>query len=178
MAPVILITGGSRSGKSAFGQQMAEQIDGPRFFVATCPHTDPEMDERIRRHCMDREGRGWKSVEEPLLLVEQLGNCMPGTTVLIDCLTLWVNNLMFAAGEQQEEINEDVVAWQAEKLGQAAVAHQGTVIMVTNEVGLGIVPDNRMARLYRDLVGRCNQVVARAADQVFLVSCGVPLQIK
>lgn len=178
MAPVILITGGSRSGKSAFAQQMAEQIEGPRLFVATCPHTDPEMDDRIRRHCRDRQGRGWQSVEESLLLVEQLGNCRPGSTVLIDCLTLWINNLMFAAGEQQNEIDEDLVAQQAEKLGQAAIAHQGTVIMVTNEVGLGIVPDNRMARLYRDLVGRCNQVVATKADQVFLVSCGIPLQIK
>lgn len=178
MAPVILITGGSRSGKSAFGQQMAEQIEGPRLFVATCPHTDPEMDERIRRHCRDRQGRGWQSVEESLLLVEQLGSCRPGTTVLIDCLTLWINNLMYEAGEQQQKINEDQVAVQAEKLVLAAGVHQGTVIMVTNEVGLGIVPDNPMARLYRDLVGRCNQVVARAADQVFLVSCGIPLQIK
>ena len=178
MAPVILITGGSRSGKSAFAQQMAEQIEGPRLFVATCPHTDPEMDERIRRHQQDRQGRGWQIAEEPLLLADQLNNCKPGTTVLIDCLTLWINNLMYEAGEHNQEIDEDQVARQAERLGQVAGAHQGTVIMVTNEVGSGIVPDNHMARLYRDLVGRCNQVVARTADQVFLVSCGIPFQIK
>ena len=178
MAPVILITGGSRSGKSAFGQQMAEQIDAPKLFVATCPHTDPEMDERISRHRRERQGRGWQSVEEPLFLVERFDSCIPGTTVLIDCLTLWINNLLYTAEKHQDEINEDVVAQQSEKLAQAAIAHQGTVIMVTNEVGLGVVPDNRMARLYRDLVGRCNQVVAAKADQVFLVSCGVPLQIK
>ena len=178
MAPVILITGGSRSGKSAFAQQMAEQIQGPRLFVATCPHTDSEMDERIHRHRQDRQGKGWQSVEEPLFLPEQLDNCKPGTTVLIDCLTLWVNNLMFEAEKHKQGLNEDQVAVRAERLGQAACAHQGSVILVTNEVGLGIVPDNPMARLYRDLVGRCNQVVAQRADQVFLVSCGIPLQIK
>jgi adenosylcobinamide kinase/adenosylcobinamide-phosphate guanylyltransferase len=98
--------------------------------------------------------------------------------VLIDCLTLWINNLMYEAGERKQEIDEDHVARQAEMLGRAAAAHQGTVIMVTNEVGSGIVPDNPMGRLYRDLVGRCNQIVARTADQLFLVSCGIPLQIK
>lgn len=178
MAPVILFSGGSRSGKSACAQQMAEQIEGPRLFVATCPYTDPEMDERIRRHQQDRQGRGWQTAEEPLLLVEQLNICKPGTTVLIDCLTLWINNLMYEAGERKQKIDEDQVARQAKKLGQAAGAHQGTVIMVTNEIGSGIVPDNSTARLYRDLVGRCNQVVARTADKLFLVSCGIPLQIK
>lgn len=178
MSPVILITGGSRSGKSAFAQQMAEQIKGERLFVATCPHTDPEMDERISRHQHDRRGRGWQSVEEPLLLVEQLASCRPDTTVLIDCLTLWINNLMYEAGERHKEIDEDRVELLAEKLGQVAAAHHGTVIMVTNEVGSGIVPENPVARRYRDLVGRCNQVIARTADQVFLVSCGIPLQVK
>jgi len=178
MAPVILISGGSRSGKSAFAQQMAEQIEGPRLFVATCPHTDPEMDERIRRHQQDRQGRGWHTAEEPLLLVEEIHSCKPGTTVLIDCLTLWINNLMYEAEQREQKIDEDQVVRQAEILGRAAGARQGTVIMVTNEVGSGIVPDNPMARLYRDLVGRCNQVVAWTADQVFLVSCGIPLQIK
>jgi len=178
MAPVILISGGSRSGKSAFGQQMAEQIKGDRCFIATCPHTDPEMDERIRRHRQDRQGRDWQSIEVPLLLEEKLRRCASETTVLIDCLTLWINNLMYEAGKQQETMDEDQVEILAEKLGQAAVAHHGTVIMVTNEVGSGIVPENPIARRYRDLVGRCNQVIARTADQVFLVSCGIPLQIK
>jgi adenosylcobinamide kinase/adenosylcobinamide-phosphate guanylyltransferase len=85
---------------------------------------------------------------------------------------------MFAAQQQQQEITEDQVEELAEQLGQAARMHKGTVIMVTNEVGLGIVPNNPQTRRYRDLVGRCNQVIARAADQVFLVSCGLPLQIK
>ena len=178
MAPLILITGGSRSGKSAFAQQLAEQIKGGRLFVATCPYTDSEMAERIRRHRQDRQGRGWQSVEEPVQLIQCLTENSAAGTVLIDCLTLWVNNLMFAAQQQQQAITEDQVEELAEQLGQAARMHKGTVIMVTNEVGLGIVPDNPMARLYRDLVGRCNQVIARAADRVFLVSCGIPQQIK
>jgi len=178
MASLILITGGSRSGKSAFAQQLAEEIKGVRLFVATCPYTDPEMAERIRRHRQDRQGRGWQSIEEPVRLAQCLTENVTAATVLIDCLTLWVNNLMFAAQQQQQEITEDQVEELAEQLGQAARMHKGTVIMVTNEVGLGIVPNNPQTRRYRDLVGRCNQVIARAADQVFLVSCGLPLQIK
>jgi len=178
MARLILITGGSRSGKSAFAQQLAEEVKGSRLFVATCPETDPEMSERIRRHRQDRQGRGWRSVEEPLQLIQCLADNPSEATVLIDCLTLWVNNVMFEAEKQQQNISEDDVAGLAGQLGRAALCYQGTVIMVTNEVGLGIVPDNPMARLYRDLVGRCNQVIARHAEQVFLVSCGIPLQIK
>jgi len=178
MAPLILISGGSRSGKSGFAQQLAEEIEGSRLFVATCPYTDPEMAERIRRHRQDRQGRGWQSIEEPLYLIQCLADNPLEATILIDCLTLWVNNLIFAAEKKQQVITEDQVEGLAGQLGRAGRRHQGTVIMVTNEVGMGIVPDNGLARLYRDLVGRCNQVIARAADQVFLVSCGIPLQLK
>jgi adenosylcobinamide kinase/adenosylcobinamide-phosphate guanylyltransferase len=178
MAELILITGGSRSGKSAFAQQLAEGIIGSRVFLATCPQTDPEMTERIRRHQADRKNRGWQSVEEPLQPAKQLVGLAPETTVLIDCLTLWVNNLQYEAEKAGREILEDQVAEQAAELARIAGQHRGTVIMVTNEVGLGIVPDNALARRYRDLVGRCNQVIGAAADKVFLVTCGIPLQIK
>jgi adenosylcobinamide kinase/adenosylcobinamide-phosphate guanylyltransferase len=174
----ILITGGSRSGKSAFAQQQAEQIDGPRLFIATCPRIDPEMDERIRRHQQDREGLGWQTAEVPLGLAKELERTPAGTTVLIDCLTLWINNLMYEAEQEKWEISEDQIAVLAEELGRAGREHQGQVFLVTNEVGQGIVPDNPLVRRYRDLVGRCNQVVATLADQVFLVSCGIPLQLK
>ncbi len=173
-----LITGGSRSGKSAFAQQQAEQINAPRLFIATCPRIDPEMDERIHRHQQDREGLGWQTAEVPLCLAEELERTPAGTTVLIDCLTLWINNLMYEAEQKEQEISEDQIAALAEELARAARKHQGRVIMVTNEVGLGIVPDNPLVRHYRDLVGRCNQVIAACVDQVFLVSCGIPLQIK
>ena len=175
---ITLITGGSRSGKSAFAQQQAEQIDGPRLFIATCPRIDPEMDERIRRHQQDREGLGWQSAEVPLGLSEELERTPAGTTVLIDCLTLWINNLMYEAEQKKQEISEDQITVLAEDLARAARKQQGRIFLVTNEVGLGIVPDNPQVRRYRDLVGRCNQVIAAFADQVFLVSCGIPMQLK
>jgi adenosylcobinamide kinase/adenosylcobinamide-phosphate guanylyltransferase len=175
---LILVTGGSRSGKSAFAQQLAEAIPGPRIFLATCPRTDSEMEERIRRHREDRKGRGWQSIEVEIDLVSHLADIPPATTVLIDCLTLWINNLMYAARRENRELTEDGLAGHADRLAGAAHTHDGTVILVTNEVGLGIVPDNPLARRYRDLVGRCNQVVAARADQVFLVTCGIAQQIK
>jgi len=176
---ITLITGGSRSGKSAFAQQRAEEGgNAPRLFIATCPRLDPEMDARICRHRHDREGRGWATVEEPLLLAEQLSSVASGTVVLIDCLTLWVSNLMHEAAQRGEELHEDQVATLAEQLGAAARRHQGRTIIVTNEVGFGIVPDNPAARRFRDLTGRCNQVVAATADEVVLVCCGLPLRLK
>ncbi|RWX47632.1 adenosylcobinamide kinase; adenosylcobinamide-phosphate guanylyltransferase [Candidatus Electrothrix aarhusensis] len=177
-ADLTLITGGSRSGKSAFAQQQAEQINAPRLFIATCPRIDPEMDERIHRHQQDREGLGWQTAEVPLRLAEELERTPAGTTVLIDCLTLWINNLMYEAEQQEQEISEDQISALAEELARAAHNHQGRVFLVTNEVGLGIVPDNPLVRRYRDLVGRCNQVIAAFADQVFLVSCGIPMRFK
>ena len=175
---ITFITGGSRSGKSAFAQQQAEQIDTPRLFIATCPCIDPEIDERISRHQQDRAGRNWRTAEIPLRLTEELKHTPAGTTVLIDCLTLWISNLMYEAEQQQQEISEDQIASLTEELALTAGDHQGRVFMVSNEVGLGIIPDNPMARRYRDMVGRCNQVIAAFADQVFLVSCGIPMQIK
>ena len=178
MADLTLITGGSRSGKSAFAQQQAEQINAPRLFIATCPRIDPEMDERISRHQQDREGLGWQAAEIPVLLAEELRRIPAGTTVLIDCLTLWISNLMYEAEQEGREISEDRISVLAEELALAARDHQGRVFMVTNEVGLGIVPDNPVSRRYRDLVGRCNQVIASFAEEVFLVSCGIPVRIK
>lgn len=178
MSSSILITGGSRSGKSSFALQMAERCNVPRYFLATCPYTDSEINERILRHQKEREGRGWHTVEETLFLGEQITRCPKDSTILIDCLTLWINNLMYDAEEKNEQFTEDHLAELVNELGHTAKMHDGTVIMVTNEVGLGVVPGNTMARVYRDLVGRCNQILAAQADQVFLVSCGLSLQLK
>ncbi len=177
-ADLILISGGSRSGKSDFGQQLAESLAGPRIFLATCPEVDDEMAERIRRHREQRQNRGWQTVEEPLDLAGALARCPDGATVLIDCLTLWISNLMYKADLQERHLDENEVREKAEQLADAVRQRQGTVIMVTGEVGQGIVPDNRQARLYRDLVGRCNQCMGRRADAAYLVSCGIPLQLK
>ena len=178
MGTVTLVTGGSRSGKSSFAQRLAEERAGSRLFLATCPMTDPEMEVRILRHVQDRQKANWDTVEEPVDLAGRLRSNHRYATVLIDCLTLWINNLLYGAMQEQVLIDEDRVQREAEKLMEAARAHPGAVIMVTNEVGLGIVPDNAAARLYRDLVGRCNQCIGRDADRVFLVTCGIPHQIK
>ncbi len=178
MARITLITGGSRSGKSAFAQHLAEESPGTRLFLATCPVTDPEMELRILRHVRDRERANWDTVEEPVDLAGALQQAHRFDTVLIDCLTLWVNNLMFAAEGRNQALDEDQVRLETEQLLRAARAHPGEVIMVTNEVGMGIVPENASARRYRDLIGRCNQCAGRVADRVYLVSCGIPLFIK
>ena len=178
MAPLILITGGSRSGKSAFAQHLAEEQGGSRLFIATSQPADPEMAERVRCHQKEREGRNWQTVEEPLAPAQVLAGCEPGTTVLLDCLTLWVSNVMHDHELSKKNMDDDVISLLAGKLAQAAREFSGSVFMVTNEVGLGIVPDNPLARRYRDLVGRCNQVIAAEADHVYLVSCGIPISLK
>lgn len=178
MAGITLITGGSRSGKSAFAQKIAEERPGLRLFLATCPVTDKEMEIRILRHIQDRQQGNWDTVEEPVDIAGQLILAAGYDTVLIDCLTLWINNLMYEASQLKTILDEDHVKESTDRMVLAAREHQGEVIMVTNEVGQGIVPENKTARHYRDLIGRCNQCVGLAADRVFLVSCGVPFQIR
>jgi adenosylcobinamide kinase/adenosylcobinamide-phosphate guanylyltransferase len=178
MAEIILITGGSRSGKSAFAQQLAERQAGPRLFLATCPVTDGEMADRILRHIADRQQSGWDTIEEQIDVIGQLETAIGYGVVLIDCLTLWVNNIMYEAHRSSTALDEDIMTEKSVALVAAARKHPAKVIFVTNEVGSGIVPDNKDARLFRDLTGRCNQQVAAAADSVYLVSCGIPMQIK
>ncbi|WP_417914438.1 bifunctional adenosylcobinamide kinase/adenosylcobinamide-phosphate guanylyltransferase [Candidatus Electronema sp. JM] len=175
---ITFVTGGSRSGKSAFAQQIAEGLDAPRLFIATCPRLDAEMDERILRHQRERTGRDWETLEEPLRLAEQLNSVPAGTVVLIDCLTLWISNLMHEAAQAGKELGEEQTAVLAAQLHAAARRHQGRTVIVSGEVGMGLVPDNPLARRFRDLAGRCNQVVAAGADEVFFVCCGLPLRIK
>lgn len=177
MAKIILITGGARSGKSRHAQAMAETLPGPRLFVATSPVIDDEMHQRIARHQTDRQGQGWRTVEEELRPAAALAGNPEAAVVLLDCLTLWISNLLFAA-EEPEYFTEAMIAELAAELLAAARHHPGTVFIVTNEVGLGIVPENPLARRYRDLVGRCNQTIAAGADRVDLVTCGIPLTLK
>lgn len=176
MAEIILITGGARSGKSRQAQRLAEALPGKKIFVATCPVVDQEMQQRIARHRQDRAAAGWQTVEETIALEETLAANREAEVVLIDCLTLWINNLLFTDGANA--LDEAAVSVRVGKILAACGGRSGTVIMVTNEVGLGIVPENALARRYRDLVGRCNQEVAAAADKVIMTICGIPLQIK
>lgn len=178
MGQITLITGGSRSGKSAFAQNLAEQQDGDRLFLATCPVTDDEMAARIRRHVEDRQQAGWTTVEEQIDIAGQLIDSPDYEVILVDCLTLWVNNLMYRAYQENRKLSEDIITNETGDIVAAAGKHPGEIIFVTNEVGSGIVPENESARLYRDLVGRCNQTIAAASDRVYLVSCGIPVQIK
>lgn len=178
MARLILVTGGARSGKSDFALQLAQSLPAPRCFIATCPVVDSEMDERIARHREEREGTEWQTVEEQTDIGAVLRAHQDDPVCLIDCLTLWVNNLMYLAEQSGEIFSDPEMRRQCDLLTLAAGEHHGTVICVTNEVGMGIVPDNPAARVYRDLVGRCNRMVATAAAEVYLVSCGIPLRLK
>lgn len=179
MGDMVLITGGSRSGKSTLGQRMAESLPAPRVFVATCPvFDDAEMMERIRWHKEARAETGWSTVEEEIDPPAALAGRADAGVLLVDCLTLWVNNLMRRAEVEGHDLGDDEMIAEASRLATAARSGAGTTILVTNEVAMGIVPDSPMVRLYRDLVGRCNQTVAAAADVVVLTVCGLPLIVK
>ncbi|MGB5233379.1 MAG: bifunctional adenosylcobinamide kinase/adenosylcobinamide-phosphate guanylyltransferase [Desulfoprunum sp.] len=178
MGTLILITGGARSGKSAYALARAEAVSTDRYFLATCPVTDAEMGQRIDRHRREREGRGWVSCEEETALAARIAARAGPGVVLVDCLTLWVNNLLFQAERHGEVFDEPAMRQEIGRLLAAASSYPGTVVLVSNEVGMGIVPDNQLARHYRDLVGTGNRLIAAAADEVVLVSCGLPLFLK
>jgi adenosylcobinamide kinase / adenosylcobinamide-phosphate guanylyltransferase len=178
MGKLILVTGGSRSGKSAFGQKWAESLPGPRVFVATCPVIDGEMNERIRRHQAARAGRGWATLEEPLELATAFDHASQYPVVLVDCLTLWINNIIYEAQQRGADVTESDIAAHGEAVIEAARRHGGTVLFITNEVGLGVVPESPLGRRFRDLAGRVNQVFGAACDEVYLAVCGQILKIK
>ena len=164
-----LVLGGARSGKSTFAERLVEDSGLAPVYLATGQAFDGEMEDRIAIH-KDRRGPQWRTVEEPLALRETLlRECAPGRAVLVDCLTLWVTNLMMA--------ERDIDA-QCAGLVDAMPQLQGAVVFVSNEVGLGIVPDNAMARAFRDHAGRVNQAVAAAAQNVFFVAAGLPMALK
>ena len=177
MAQTIFITGGARSGKSAFAEQVAQQFGTNLGYLATAQPMDGEMDERISLH-RQRRGPHWSTLEEPLQLSHMLEECDGRfQAILVDCITLWVTNLLFhyeAAGEAVEErITEDLL-----RLTGTLRKMVTPVILVSNEIGMGIVPDNALSRLFRDLAGTANQRLAAVADDVHLVISGIPLKIK
>lgn len=164
-----LILGGARSGKSRFAEELALEGAGQRIYIATAEALDDEMAERVAHHRRQR-GDGWQTVECPLALAEEIAaHAVPDAVLLVDCLTLWLSNLMMAGA--------DVVA-ETGRLVDAIAAAPGTLLLVSNEVGQGIVPDNALARRFRDEAGRLNQAVARAADAVWFVTAGIPARLK
>jgi adenosylcobinamide kinase/adenosylcobinamide-phosphate guanylyltransferase len=169
----IFVIGGCRSGKSKHALGLAQAMtENEKIFVATCAPQDDEMRVRVANHQKQRD-QSWKTVEAPLQLADAiLQNAHAGSVVLIDCLTLWVNNLMM----EKDAINgadEKIV-----ELIQAVQSAEGQVVLVSNEVGSGIVPENKLAREYRDLVGCVNQAVAGVVDRVDMVVAGIAITIK
>ncbi len=173
MGQLIFITGGARSGKSRFAQRQAESRPGALLYVATAAVGDAEMAERVARHRAER-GERWQTLEEPLQLAERLPQVAAGKgAVLLDCVTLWLTNLLFHHGERPEPVLAEV-----EKFLDAVRQLDSPLYLVSNEVGSGIVPDNRLARVFRDLAGEANQLLAAAADEAWLVTAGLPLRLK
>jgi adenosylcobinamide kinase/adenosylcobinamide-phosphate guanylyltransferase len=164
-----LILGGARSGKSRLAQRLANLVAGPKILIATAEAKDAEMAARIAAHRRER-GPEWRTVEEPLLLATALDEAAPaGRPVVVDCLTLWLSNLMLA----EIGIEPAVVALEA-----ALSRAPGPVILVSNEVGLGIVPENALARAFRDEAGRLNQRMAAASEAVYFLAAGLALTLK
>ncbi len=166
---ITLVTGGCRSGKSRYAQELAESLGPMRVMLATAEALDDEMRDRIARHQADRRD-GWRTIEAPIDIVAHLDH--PGEVLLVDCLTLWVSNLLCT----------DATDAELEAASLALVARlqtvSGPVILVTNEVGLGIVPMNKLARRFRDQSGFLAQRIARIADRVVLCVTGIPMVIK
>lgn len=165
----LLVLGGARSGKSRYAQAQAEASSDDLVYVATAQALDTEMADRIARHRADR-GPRWRTVDAPLDLPGIIrADSRADTLLLVDCLTLWASNLMFA----ERPIEAAVAA-----LRTAIAEAPGRLIFVSNEVGLGIVPDNALARRFRDVAGEINQGVAAAVDRAVLIVAGLPLLLK
>ena len=172
MKETILVIGGCRSGKSSHALHLAEQIPGQKIFIATCTPQDKEMEQRVLRHRQQR-GNAWETLEVPLLIPEAINkHSLKGNVILIDCLTLWINNLIMD-DEDATKIDAKIL-----KLTQSIVKAECPVILVSNEVGTGIVPDNRLARLFRDITGFANQKAATCVDRVIWMIAGIPVKIK
>jgi adenosylcobinamide kinase/adenosylcobinamide-phosphate guanylyltransferase len=170
---VALILGGARSGKSRYGLGLAASFPAPRLFVATCEARDAEMEARIEAHQRER-GSDWTSLEVPLKLTDALSaaqGCYG--VILVDCLTMWVSNLLL-----QEGASSGSIQTAGEQLVTAVAQTATPTILISNEVGFGIVPDHPLGRQFRDQAGWLHQRLAQVADLVVLVVAGIPLLIK
>ena len=180
---IILCSGGARSGKSEFAEQLALSLKGRKAYVATGQAFDDEMKDRIKKHQL-RRGKEWITFEVPLHLHknwEQIKNV--SDVILIDCLTMFTSNHVFAHGDinTQEDSNriESIILEELRLLLQDInISNDKTVIFVTNEIGLGIVPENKLARYFRDITGRVNREVASAANKMYLTISGVTIELK
>jgi len=163
-----LVLGGARSGKSRYAESLIAATPPPWVYVATAQALDAEMAERIAHH-RKRRGDGWHTIEEPHDLQDAIDAAPAGAAVLVDCLTLWLTNRMLAEANMEVETG---------RLEAALARRNGLTVLVSNEVGSGIVPDNALARRFADLQGRLNQRLAACADRVVLLVAGLPLIVK
>jgi adenosylcobinamide kinase/adenosylcobinamide-phosphate guanylyltransferase len=164
-----LVLGGARSGKSQYAEGLAQSHEGRRLYVATAAIRDEEMRQRIAHH-RARRGNLWQTIEEPLKLADTLGREAKGESfILVDCITLWVSNLMLEGFAVQDAVDE--VCDMLPKL-------DARIVLVSNEVGLGIVPDNALARRFRDEAGIANQKLAAVCSEVVFMAAGLPMRLK
>ena len=172
MGRLLLVTGGTRSGKSRYAVERAHTWGSRVLYVATCQPTDDEMRERVRQHRAERPAT-WMTVEpgsDVLPAIREQGPCAQG--ILLDCLTLYVSNLLVSGNGEREVLQQvEALCLTLRKVGRPAA-------IVTNEVGWGVVPETPLGRLFRDVAGRANQVAARHAEEVVLMVCGLPMVVK
>jgi adenosylcobinamide kinase / adenosylcobinamide-phosphate guanylyltransferase len=176
---MILLLGGARAGKSAYAMRLAqagERASGDEVcFIATAQGLDDDMTKRIARHRTERP-INWRTIEEPCQIDEALRQASEARIVIVDCLTLFVSNWLMRRADEHE--CEQFVRRITREFLELTQTQKQMIICVSNEVGLGIVPDTRMGRVFRDLLGRVNQDFAVAADEVYLIVAGLPLQLK
>lgn len=186
---IVTVTGGARSGKSSFAERWCMKHAQSGIYVATAQAFDDEMRERIALHRLQRTEAEfqWDTIEEPVHLGEKLkelanektlsnDEAVQPSVVLVDCLTLWLSNILLAAVDKPDV--DEIVHAEIDALVATASQYSGDLVMVTNEVGNGIVPEYPLGRKYRDLAGILNQKMAKIADQVFLVTAGIPIELK
>ena len=170
----ILITGGAKSGKSRIALNFCNSFDKKKLFLATAQAFDDEMEIRIQRHKEERGRQGWETVEEPLDVSKAIKKIdQEGTILLFDCFTLWLNNLYMKYDQDQDSIDKAIENF-LNQLKQV----KGIIVVVSNEVGMGIVPDNALSRRYRDDAGSANQRIAQISNKVVAVISGLPLVLK
>ena len=170
---VTFILGGARSGKSGFSQRLGESVTGKRLFIATAQPLDDEMRKRIEDHRVAR-GQNWETIEEPVKIPKVIGeNGKEYGLILVDCVTIWISNLLERFNGDEEKVLEEV-----RRLEESIKESDARCIIVSNEVGMGIVPDNKVARRFRDLLGVVNQRMAELSDRVILMVSGVPMVLK
>jgi len=185
LGKIIFITGGARSGKSTFAEKYCKDNGKNLGYIATSEILDIEMKDRIEKHRSQR-GIQWTTYERSLFLEKYVQEILENHDyVLLDCITMYISNIMFSQKYDYEDVSMDIVNMIENKIKasvkeilQIAKKVKGNIVIVSNEIGMGIVPDNKLSRIYRDYVGRANQMCAQEADEVYLVVSSIPVKIK